>query len=188
MRGAQHLARGDLPALKIRPPLPGRLFGRVRRDEAREDRSFGMAVHDIGNGREHPLHPRRLPNSSLGKNALHIDAQVGRRSRSALSAGHSATTACSRAGIAATDAGPWVSREHMRAFPAPTSKLATAAPVTLAIPQEPPPRAKVDPTPLSGFDFAMEEDVGTVFERHQDDERPAAARAAGYVLRRTADR
>jgi hypothetical protein len=76
LRRRQQLPRGDLPALEIWPPLPRRFFWRCRRDEAGEDRTFGMAVNDIGNRRKHSLHPRRLPNSSPGKNPLHVDAQV----------------------------------------------------------------------------------------------------------------
>ena len=64
------------PVAAITPPAPGQLIGMARRDKAREDRLCGVTFGKLGDDRQHARHPRRMPGRVLGKQILHVDAEM----------------------------------------------------------------------------------------------------------------
>ena len=48
----------------------------MRRNEAGEDRLLGVTLRDLDDDRQDALHPRRMPGRVLGKQILHVDAEV----------------------------------------------------------------------------------------------------------------
>src|SRR5690348_515600 len=60
----------------VAPPAPGQFVGMTRRDKAREDRLSGMALGDLDDDRQNAIHPRRVPGRVLGKQILHVDAEM----------------------------------------------------------------------------------------------------------------
>src|SRR5438874_12301570 len=60
----------------VAPPAPRQFVGIMRRNEAGEDRLFGVTLRDLDDDRQDALHPWRMPGRVLGKQILHVDAEM----------------------------------------------------------------------------------------------------------------
>src|SRR5437868_14965262 len=61
----------------VAPPAPRQFVGIMRRNKPRKDRLLAMALRDLDDDRQSALHPWRVPGRVLGKQILHVDAEMG---------------------------------------------------------------------------------------------------------------